>query len=260
MAFLKRLLHVIGLCAVLGLLLAAIPFMVSAERQVRSASQMSVGRAAPLKPQPTVAASANEATARPVAPPQPRASHAPAPSALTADVSRSSSRSPEVRPAVAVAATGSASAVLSSPARPVSVRPAASPQSAAAKRAHSAESVPMRRGKWIEVILAEQRLVAWEDGRMMMTTPVSTGTSDTPTIRGVFRIYRKFPSQRMRGRGYDLPDVPYVMYFKGSYAMHGTYWHDNFGRPMSHGCVNLPIGKAAWLYEWAPRGTLVVIH
>lgn len=118
----------------------------------------------------------------------------------------------------------------------------------------------MRRGKWIEVILSEQRLVAWEDGRMAMSTPVSTGTEETPTIRGTFRIYRKFPAQRMRGPGYDLPDVPYVMYFKGSYALHGTYWHDNFGQPMSHGCINLPTGKAAWLYDWAPTGTPVVVR
>jgi len=95
---------------------------------------------------------------------------------------------------------------------------------------------------------------------MVMTTLVSTGAQDTPTLRGVFRIYRKLDSQRMRGRDYDLPDVPYVMYFKGSYAMHGTYWHNNFGQPMSHGCVNIPTGKAAWLYDWAPQGTVVVVH
>jgi lipoprotein-anchoring transpeptidase ErfK/SrfK len=50
------------------------------------------------------------------------------------------------------------------------------------------------------------------------------------------------------------------MYFKAGYAMHGTYWHDNFGQPMSHGCVNIPTGKAAWLYNWAPQGTVVVVH
>jgi lipoprotein-anchoring transpeptidase ErfK/SrfK len=119
---------------------------------------------------------------------------------------------------------------------------------------------PMRAGKWIEVILDEQRLVAWEDGRMVMTTPVSTGTRRTPTVRGTFRIYRKYERQRMRGEDYDLPNVPYVMYFRGNFAMHGTYWHSNFGQPMSHGCVNLPTGKAAWLFEWAPRGTPVVVH
>jgi lipoprotein-anchoring transpeptidase ErfK/SrfK len=122
------------------------------------------------------------------------------------------------------------------------------------------EEAAPRRGKWIEVIVSQQMLVAWEDGRMVMNTPVSTGTRKTPTVRGTFRIYKKYAKQRMRGRDYDLPNVPYVMYFKGAYAMHGTYWHTNFGQPMSHGCVNLPTGKAAWLYNWAPRGTTVVVH
>lgn len=122
------------------------------------------------------------------------------------------------------------------------------------------EEAAPRRGKWIEVILSQQMLVAWEDGRMVMNTPVSTGTRKTPTVRGTFRIYKKYAKQRMRGRDYDLPNVPYVMYFTGAYAMHGTYWHTNFGQPMSHGCVNLPTGKAAWLYNWAPRGTTVVVH
>jgi lipoprotein-anchoring transpeptidase ErfK/SrfK len=118
-----------------------------------------------------------------------------------------------------------------------------------------------RKGKWIEVILSEQRLVAWESGRMVMTTSVSTGVRRTPTPRGTFRVLSKYTRTRMRGPGYNLPNVPYVMYFRGGgFALHGTYWHSNFGRPMSHGCVNLPTGKAAWLFNWAPRGTPVVIH
>lgn len=118
-----------------------------------------------------------------------------------------------------------------------------------------------RRGKWIEVVIAEQRLTAWENGRAVMSTPVSTGARRTPTPRGTFRIYSKYAKQRMRGPDYDLPNVPYVMYFRqGGYALHGAYWHTNFGQPRSHGCVNLPISAAAWLYHWAPRGTLVVIR
>lgn len=123
-----------------------------------------------------------------------------------------------------------------------------------------ADQPQARRGKWIEVILAEQRLIAWEDGRALISTSISSGTRKHPTVRGTFKIYRKYVRQRMRGQGYDLPNVPFVMYFTGSYALHGTYWHNNFGRPMSHGCVNLPTGKAGWLYEWAPRGTTVVVH
>lgn len=127
--------------------------------------------------------------------------------------------------------------------------------------ARMAVELRQRPGKFVEVILTEQRLVAWEDGRMVMTTPVSTGVRKTPTPRGTFRIYRKYEKQRMVGQGYDLPNVPWVMYFRtGGYAFHGTYWHTNFGQPMSHGCVNMPIGKAAWLYQWAPNGTRIVVY
>ena len=68
----------------------------------------------------------------------------------------------------------------------------------------------------------------------------------------------------MNGRrlGYDyyLKDVPYVQYFYQDYALHGTFWHSNFGTRMSHGCVNLPTSAAEWLYNWAEYGTLVNIH
>lgn len=131
-------------------------------------------------------------------------------------------------------------------------------ESSAADARHAPSA---RKGKWIEVIIAKQQLVAWENGRAVMTTAVSTGMRHTPTPRGTFRIYRKYVRQHMRGRDYSLPNVPYVMYFKqGGYAIHGTYWHTNFGRPASHGCINLPTGAAAWLYRWAPRGTVVVIR
>jgi lipoprotein-anchoring transpeptidase ErfK/SrfK len=60
------------------------------------------------------------------------------------------------------------------------------------------------------------------------------------------------------GEYYNVPDVPWVLYFTNSgHALHGTYWHNNFGTPMSHGCVNLPLDVAAWLYDWAPMGTPV---
>ena len=59
---------------------------------------------------------------------------------------------------------------------------------------------------------------------------------------------------------YDLANVPYVMYFHEGYGLHGTYWHNNFGTPMSHGCVNLSTGDAGWFYNWASVGTKVVTH
>ena len=64
----------------------------------------------------------------------------------------------------------------------------------------------------------------------------------------------------MSGPGYRLPNVQWVQYFVGANALHGTYWHHNFGHPMSHGCVNLTNKDARFLYNWAPYGTPVVVH
>ena len=89
---------------------------------------------------------------------------------------------------------------------------------------------------------------------------LSTGTWRHPTVVGTFRVYVKYVSTRMRGPGYDLPNVPYTMYFYRGYGIHGTYWHSNFGTPMSHGCVNLSTPNARWLFNWAPVGTKVVTH
>ncbi len=75
----------------------------------------------------------------------------------------------------------------------------------------------------------------------------------------------KLPYDRMRGYSpvhgyYDLPNVPSTMYFYRGYAIHGAYWHNNFGNPMSNGCVNLPLDAAAWMYDFAPVGTTVSIY
>jgi lipoprotein-anchoring transpeptidase ErfK/SrfK len=104
----------------------------------------------------------------------------------------------------------------------------------------------------------------------------STGLPNTPTVLGEYEIYWKLESTLMTGPGYYLPEVPYTMYFYAGYALHGAYWHDNFGQPMSHGCVNLSIDNAKELFEWADPvlpegqtqvvssqtspGTLVVVH
>jgi lipoprotein-anchoring transpeptidase ErfK/SrfK len=64
----------------------------------------------------------------------------------------------------------------------------------------------------------------------------------------------------MAGPGYYLPNVPYVMYFYEGYGLHGTYWHNNFGHPMSHGCVNFTIEDAGWLFDFASVGTVVNLH
>nr|HID14074.1 LysM peptidoglycan-binding domain-containing protein [Anaerolineae bacterium] len=115
-------------------------------------------------------------------------------------------------------------------------------------------------GRWIDVDLSAQRLAAHEGNTPVRSTLVSTGLPRTPTPTGRYRIYVKYVYDDMSGPGYYLPDVPYVMYFYRGYSLHGTYWHSNFGRPMSHGCINLPTPEAQWLYSWASVGTLVNIH
>ena len=115
-------------------------------------------------------------------------------------------------------------------------------------------------GKWIEVDLSSQRTYARQGNAVVRTMVVSTGIARYPTPVGSFRIYSKYRSVAMSGPGYYLPGVPHTMFFYRGYALHGTYWHHNFGRPMSHGCINLTKADAAWLYSWAPVGTLVKIH
>ncbi len=114
--------------------------------------------------------------------------------------------------------------------------------------------------KWIDIDLSSQRLRAYAGSSVLRTMVVSTGIARYPTPTGRFRIYSKYRSITMSGPGYYLPGVPHSMFFYRGYAIHGTYWHNNFGTPMSHGCINLTRTDAAWLYGWAPIGTLVVIH
>ncbi len=114
--------------------------------------------------------------------------------------------------------------------------------------------------KWIEVNLSTQTLTAWEGDVAVLSSIISSGVSATPTVTGRFQVYNKLTSQHMYGPGYSLPGVPSVMYFYGAYAIHGAYWHNNFGNPMSHGCVNMNLGDAAVLFNWAPMGTEVYVH
>jgi lipoprotein-anchoring transpeptidase ErfK/SrfK len=114
--------------------------------------------------------------------------------------------------------------------------------------------------RWIDVDLSHQRLTAYEGQTVVRTTLVSTGLARTPTPVGRYQIQTKLRHDDMSGSGYYLPNVPYTMYFYRGYALHGTYWHNNFGHPMSHGCINLPTPEAEWLFNWAEVGTLVHIH
>lgn len=130
--------------------------------------------------------------------------------------------------------------------------------------------------KHIYVNLTKQMLQAYEGDTLILETPVSTGLwGRTPT--GTFTIWSKFVASRMTGGSgadfYDLPNVPYVMFFSNDevagsrgFSLHGTYWHNNFGHAMSHGCVNLRTIDAKLLYEWAEKssadskGTLITIY
>ena len=118
--------------------------------------------------------------------------------------------------------------------------------------------------RWIDVNLTTQKLVAYEGNEPIFDTYISSGTYEHPTVTGQFRIWLKYESQTMDGSllGYDyyLENVPYVMYFYNDYALHGTFWHSNFGTPMSHGCVNMETSDAQWVFSWAGIGTVVNVH
>ncbi len=134
--------------------------------------------------------------------------------------------------------------------------PAPAAQSAPAPEPAAASAV----GKEVLVDLSSQRAYAYENGVLLNSFVVSTGLPGTPTVTGTFAIYVKYRSAGMSGPGYNLPNVPYVMYFYRGYGLHGTYWHNNFGHPMSHGCVNFRTSDAEWIYNWAPVGTTVRVQ
>lgn len=117
---------------------------------------------------------------------------------------------------------------------------------------------------WIDVNLSTQSLTAYEGTTAVFSTLISSGLPEFPTVTGQFRVWLRYQSQTMNGYslGYDyyLENVPYVMYFYKDYAIHGTYWHSNFGQQMSHGCVNVATSDAQWLFNWSTRGTLVNVH
>jgi lipoprotein-anchoring transpeptidase ErfK/SrfK len=115
--------------------------------------------------------------------------------------------------------------------------------------------------KWIDVSILKQSLVAYEGTKPVYATLVSTGADGLgdpkethSTIQGVFRIHTKHVSATMDGDDvgdeFDLRDVAFVQYFTEGYALHAAYWHDDFGTPRSHGCINLAPRDAAWLFEW----------
>ncbi len=112
--------------------------------------------------------------------------------------------------------------------------------------------------KHIYVDLTTQRLYAYQGANLILNTFISSGKWD-PSPVGNFHIWEKLVSTRMAGGSgadaYDLPNVPYVMYFYQDFGFHGAYWHNNFGHAMSHGCINERTVDAKALFEWADGPT-----
>jgi hypothetical protein len=128
------------------------------------------------------------------------------------------------------------------------------PMSAVAKikPASKPEGVTVR---WVAVDLREQVLTVYEGESLVFTTLISSGVKSYNTRTGLFKIWIHLATDDMNGSmgqpdQYSLPYVPYVMYFDRSIALHGAYWHDGFGYPRSHGCVNLSLTDSRWLFEW----------
>jgi hypothetical protein len=122
-------------------------------------------------------------------------------------------------------------------------------------------------GRWIEINLYEQTVAIYENNSLVYATLISTGLPGWWTRPGLFQIYVKLDADTMRGAFepdradyYYLEDVPFTMYFDESRALHGAYWHNGYGYPRSHGCVNLAVGDAQWIYNWAQDGDWVYVH
>jgi lipoprotein-anchoring transpeptidase ErfK/SrfK len=113
--------------------------------------------------------------------------------------------------------------------------------------------------RWIQIDLSEQNLIAWEGNKPVYAVTISSGKRSTPTLTGTFKVQTKHRKTRMRGPGYDVPNVPHTMYYYRGYAIHGAYWHNRFGTPVSHGCVNVAPNHAKWLFEWADVGTPIIV-
>lgn len=126
---------------------------------------------------------------------------------------------------------------------------------------------PAARGeRWIDVNLSKHTMTAYI-GAQRVHGPVRmvNGSAEKPTVVGTFHVYLKYSSQTMRGSNadgsrYETPDVPWISYFHRGFALHGAPWRSSFGYSGSHGCINLPVGVAKWVYDFAPVGTPVTTH
>lgn len=120
--------------------------------------------------------------------------------------------------------------------------------------------------RWIEVNLYEQTLAVYQNGRMRFATVIASGVPPLWTRPGLFQIYKKLETTPMSGAFeadrsdfYYLENVPWTMYFDEARALHGAYWRARLGYAQSHGCVNLYLGDANWLFQWAQEGDWVYV-
>lgn len=116
-------------------------------------------------------------------------------------------------------------------------------------------------GRWVAVDLYEQVLVAYENDTPVFATLIASGLPGWDTNEGVHEVWARVDVDRMAGAtgapdAYALESVPWVMYFDGGISLHGTYWHDGFGYRRSHGCVNLSISDARYVFEWMQSAPL----
>ncbi len=118
--------------------------------------------------------------------------------------------------------------------------------------------------RWIDVNLAEQTLAVYDNHQLVFATVIASGMEPFWTRPGLFQIQQKKETETMRDNDpsdfYYIEDVPWTMYFDGPRALHGAFWRTRFGYPQSHGCVNLSVGDAHWLYDWANIGDYVYVH
>lgn len=125
-------------------------------------------------------------------------------------------------------------------------------------------SEPVKLPKTIKVSLKDQRLRYYTGTYLVHEIKVSTGIASKPTPRGSYTVDLKLPSHLYAGPGYNYPNTKWNMRFKfnkgGSFYIHGAYWHNSFGKPRSHGCVNVAYKDVETLYNWTPMGTPVIIE
>ena len=120
---------------------------------------------------------------------------------------------------------------------------------------------------WIEVSLDEQMLYLYQGSEVRFAYRVSTGRPGIPgklksmaTRKGVYKIYALYVSYPMWGKDWYCPDVPYAMFFHHELAIHAAYWHNDFGKPVSHGCVNMMPDDAKEVYGQVKKRTVVWVH